>query len=862
MPSATPSLSQPNPSRPACADFQGLTGVVARERLTAEGPNALPESGPRGTAAMVLDVVREPMFLLLIAAAGIYLVLGDPHEALMLLFFVAVVVGITLYQSHKTERVLQALRDLTSPRALVLRDGEKQRIAGREVVRGDIVMLAEGDRVPADALLLGCDGLHVDESLLTGEAAPVRKAVAEGQPATARPGGDDLPWVYSGTLVVQGQGIARVTATGPRSEIGRIGKSLQALSAEPSPMQRQVRRMMWAFALLGAVLCSVVVVLYGLTRGAWLDALLAGITLAISLLPQEFLVVLTVFLALGAWRISRNRVLTRRIPALETLGAATILCADKTGTITENRMTVTQLVRRDAGYAVDYGQANTLPEAFHELVEFSVLASMVDPFDPMEKAFRRLADHYLAGTEHLHDDWTLAQHYPLSRDMLAMSHGWKASQRDEYVVAAKGAPESIADLCHLSEAETAAIAAQVNRLAEQGLRVLAIARASFTGAAWPPQQHDFPFAYLGMIALSDPVRPRVPEAIRVARRAGMRVAMITGDYPGTAEAVAREAGIDLAGGILSGPEIDALDDVALRRRLETTHVFARVAPEQKLRLVQAFKANGEVVAMTGDGVNDAPALKAAHIGIAMGGRGTDVAREASALVLLDDDFATIVDAIRLGRRIFGNLRKAMAYVLAVHVPIAGMALLPLLFGLPLVLAPVHIVFLELIIDPACSIVFEAEPEERDSMARPPRRIQAPLFSLRILLLSLLQGATAFLAVAAVYAFSLQRGQGGDEARALTFATLVIGNLWLILANRSWSSTLAASLRTPNPALWWVIGGTLGFLAFVLYVPGLREVFAFTTLHANDVLLALVASAAGIAWFELFKWAKRRTGYRA
>ncbi|MGA9165538.1 MAG: cation-translocating P-type ATPase [Thiobacillus sp.] len=835
--------------------IQGLTRACASKRLAAEGPNALPDSGPHGTAAMVLEVIREPMFLLLIAAASIYLVLGDLREALLLLFFVGVVMGITLYQSHKTERVLQALRDLTSPRALVLRDGEKQRIAGREVVRDDIVMLAEGDRVPADALLLVCNGLQVDESLLTGEAAPVRKAAGDGRSITARPGGDDSPLIYSGTLVVQGQGIARVTATGPRTEIGRIGKSLQTVRPEPSPVQRQMRRMMWAFAGLGVVLCSVVVVLYGLTRGAWLDALLAGITLAISLLPQEFLVVMTVFLALGAWRISRSHVLTRRIPALETLGAATILCADKTGTITENRMTVTQLVLRDARYAVDYRHANALPESFHELVEFSVLASMVDPFDPMEKAFRRLADHYLAGTEHLHADWTLAQHYPLSRDMLAMSHGWKAARRDEYVVAAKGAPEAIADLCHLSAAETAAIAAQADRLAEQGLRVLAIARATFSGTAWPPQQHDFPFVFLGMIALADPVRQRVPQAIRVARRAGMRVAMITGDYPGTAEAVAREAGIDLAGGILSGPEIDALDERALRQRLATTHVFARVAPEQKLRLVQAFKANGEVVAMTGDGVNDAPALKAAHIGIAMGGRGTDVAREASSLVLLDDDFATIVDAIRLGRRIFDNLHKAMAYILAVHVPIAGMALLPLLFGLPLVLAPVHIVFLELIIDPACSIVFEAEPEERDIMSRPPRRSDAPLFSLRTLLLSLLQGATLFGAVAAVYAISLHRGQSADEARALTFATLVIGNLCLILANRSWSSSLLASLRTPNPALWWVIGGTLGFLAFVLYVPGLREVFGFTYLHANDVLLAFAAGAVGIAWFEVFKWAK-------
>lgn len=847
QPTAAPSCETP--------DFRGLTAAEVRERLAQDGPNVLPEAGAHGMARLVPEVVREPMFILLLAATAIYLVLGDLHEALLLLFFVCVVIGITLYQSRKTERVLQALRDLTSPRALVVRDGEKQRIAGHEVVRDDIVLLAEGDRVPADALLLMCNGLQVDESLLTGEAFPVRKAPRDDAGPTPRPGGHDTPMVYSGTLVVQGQGIARVTATGEHTEMGRIGASLEALRPEPSPMQRQVRRMMWLFALLGTMLCAAVVILYGLTRGGWLDALLAGITLAISLLPQEFVVVLTVFLALGAWRISRSRVLTRRIPALETLGAATVLCADKTGTITENRMVVAQLMTGDGCFVVEDGEGGELPERFHELVEFSVLASLVDPFDPMEKAFRRLADRYLAGTEHLHDDWMLVRHYPLSRDMLAMSHGWRATHRDEFVVAAKGAPEAIADLCHLSAAETAAVAERVDRLAKQGLRVLAVAKATFSGTCLPPIQHDFPFVFLGMIALTDRVRERVPESIRLAHQAGVRVAMITGDYPGTAEAVAREAGIDLAGGILTGADIDGLDEAALREQLRSTHVFARVVPEQKLRLVEAFKANGEVVAMTGDGVNDAPALKAAHIGIAMGGRGTDVAREAASLVLLDDDFSAIVDAIRLGRRIFANLHKAMAYILAVHVPIAGMALLPLLFGLPLVLAPVHIVFLELVIDPACSIVFEAEPEEAGSMHRPPRRSDAPLFSLPTLLLSLLQGATVFLAVAVVYAFALERGLGADAARALTFASLVAGNLWLILVNRSWSATLRDSLRTPNAAFWRVIAGTLGFLACALYVPWLRDVFAFAPLHADDLLLALAAGALGVAWFELFKWVR-------
>ena len=721
------------------ASLNGLTAAKAHARLAKDGPNELPSDRQRSALTLLLEVMREPMFLLLTGAGVIYLLLGEVQEALMLLFFVVVVIGISLYQEHKTERVLQALRDLSSPRALVVRDGEKQRIAGRELVFEDIILLSEGDRVPADALLLVSNGLQADESLLTGEAAPVRKIAWDGTPFSLLPGGDDFPQLYSGTLIVQGQGIARVSATGANSEIGQIGKSLQALKIEASPLQRETRRIVKVVGLIGVLLCVAVVLLYGLTRGAWLQAFLAGIALAMSILPEEFPFVLTVFMALGAWRIARQQVLTRRVPALETLGAATMLCADKTGTITENRMTVTQLVTPEGRFDVDYGNDQALPEAFHELVEFSVLASAADPFDPMEKAFKRLAEHYLADTEHLHSDWTLVQQYPLSRDLLAMSHGWKATQRDEYVVAAKGAPEAIADLCHLPPSARDAIAAQVDHLATQGLRMLAMAKASYQGAAWPPIQHDIPFTFLGMIALADPVRAEVPQAIQLAQRAGIKVAMITGDYPATALAVAREAGIDHASELLSGAEMAALSDAELQARIARTRIFARIAPEQKLRLVQAYQANGEVVAMTGDGVNDAPALKAAHIGIAMGGRGTDVAREAAALVLLDDNFATIVSAIRLGRRIYDNLHKAMTYIIAAHVPIAGMALIPLLFGLPLAFSPAHIVFLELIINSACAIVFEAEPEERGIMDRPPRRPDAPLFDLRTLLVALAQG---------------------------------------------------------------------------------------------------------------------------
>lgn len=819
-------------------------------------------------ARIVLDVAREPMFLLLVAAGAVYLILGSTGDALMLLSFVLVVMGITIYQERKTERVLEALRDLTSPRALVVRDGERKRIPGREVARGDILILSEGDRVPADAALLSCSDVLVDESLLTGESVPVRKSalppdMAQGEESTAqigRPGGDDLPFVYSGTVLVQGQGVARVAGTGLHSEIGRIGKALQEMESEITPLQRQTGRLVRNLAVIGLSLCLLLVLLYGLTRGSWLNGLLAGITLAMAVLPEEFPVVLTVFLAVGAWRISRSNVLTRRVPAIETLGAATVLCVDKTGTITENRMAARKLFTDGRFLDADVERTAPLPEAFHELVEFAILASEIDPFDPMEKALMQLGNHYLARTEHLHEDWELVHEYSLSPQLLALSHVWKAADRDEFVVAAKGAPEAISDLCHLEEKRVRVLDAAVSAMADEGLRVLAIAKASYRGERWPTIQHEFEFQFLGLIGLADPVRSTVPEALRQCRSAGIRVVMITGDYPGTARAVAMSAGMDLTGGLITGVELEQLSDAELCDRAAAVTIFARVDPEQKLRIVEAFKANGEIVAMTGDGVNDAPALKAAHIGVAMGGRGTDVAREASALVLLDDDFASIVRAVRLGRRIFDNLKKAMAYILAVHVPIAGIALLPLVLRWPLIFMPVHIVFLELIIDPACSIVFEAEPEEPGVMERPPRKPAEPLFGQVQVLISVLQGASVLLVVLAVFGLALARGQDEAEARTLAFATMVIANLGLIFTNRSWSRSIVATLRAPNVALWWVAGGALLFLGVVLYVPALRDLFRFAPLHVDDLLVCLAAGATGVLWFEALKVVNRRRGF--
>ncbi len=838
----------------------GLSEQEAAERLAKEGYNELPSTQQRARFTIMLDIVREPMFVLLIAGGIIYFLLGDVREALILLGSILVIISITFYQEQKTERALEALRDLSSPRALVIRGGEHKRIAGRDVVRGDTLMLAEGDRVPADGVLLWCNHLSVDESLLTGESVPVRKVAWGSRPGTMaldRPGGDNLPSVFSGTLVVQGQGLARVQATGVRTELGKIGTSLQTVQPEQTRLQRETGRLVRLLAIEGIALCILVVLLYGLIRGHWLNGLLAGITLAMSVLPEEFPVVLTVFLALGAWRIAQKQVLTRRTPAIETLGAATVLCVDKTGTLTLNRMAVSQLAVADAVYALREPEAKTLPldlpETFHELVEYSMLASQQDPFDPMEKAIRRLGEDSLAQTEHLHSNWTLIREYPLSPQLLALSHVWQSPDAEDYIIAAKGAPEAIAALCHLDEAALVHLSRQVSRMANEGLRVLGVAKARFKRTAiLPTQQHEFAFAFVGLIGLADPVRPLVADAVKECSTAGIRVVMITGDYPGTARSIARQVGLVPNDTAITGPELDAMTETELQERIKTVNLFARVVPEQKLRLVKALKANGEVVAMTGDGVNDAPALKAAHIGIAMGGRGTDVAREAASLVLLDDDFSSIVQAVKLGRRIYDNIRKAMAYILAIHVPIAGIALIPLLFTWPLVLLPVHIVFLELIIDPACSVIFEAEPESPTLMQRPPRNPKEPMFGKRMMLLSLLQGVSVLLIVLAVFLIALYRGQGELDARALTFTTLVIANLGLILVNRSQSRRLLATLRSPNAALWWVSGGAAVFLGLVLYVPFLRDLFGFSTLHLIDLVICLVAGGVSVLWFEVFK----------
>jgi Ca2+-transporting ATPase len=828
----------------------GLSDTEAAARLQRDGYNELPSSQPRSVLAIALEVVREPMFLLLLASGTIYLLIGDVEEAIALLAAVFLVIGITLYQEHKTERALEALRDLSSPRALVIRDGVARRIAGREVVRDDLVVLREGDRVPADGCVESCTDLSLDESLLTGESVAVRKVPRASSGSAEPPGGDDRPFVYSGTLVVRGDGLARISATGARTELGKIGAALAGLEIGRTALQQEVSRMVRFLAAAGLTACAAVGLGYGIARHQWLDGALAGLTLAISMVPEEFPVILTVFLALGAWRISRHHVLTRRIPAVETLGSATVLCVDKTGTLTLNQMSVAAVAPAGAPQEA-VAAARALTPSSRRVVATAILASKPDAFDPMERAFKALGQEFELDPDPV--PRALVHAYPLSDARLAMVHVWRHDDDPRrHLIAAKGAPEAIADLCGLADEPRERVLRQVERMAGDGLRVLGVADGEWRSTEMPESPLSFGLRYRGLVGLADPVRPGVPAAIEECRSARIRVVMITGDYPATALNIARQIGLERTDACVTGAQIAQMDALALSRRVRDADVFARIVPEQKLRLVAALKANGEVVAMTGDGVNDAPALKAADIGIAMGGRGTDVAREAAALVLLDDDFSSIVRAVRLGRRIYDNIEKATAYVLAIHVPIAGISLIPVLFGWPLVLMPVHVIFMELIIDPACSIAFEMEPEERDVMRRPPRDPTRRLFTRGLMIRGLLQGIGALAATAVVFVVSVKGGLSEPDVRTLTFSTLIIANLALIFTNRSFTRSVWAAWRAPNPALRWLVAGASVVLAAILYVPPVRELFRMSRPHTDDAAVIVAASLGALVWMEIVK----------
>ena len=845
-------MTGPAKTSPPAGLTQGLSDDEAAQRLAQHGPNEIQDREHHGLADTLRGVLTEPMFLLLLVAAAIYLVLGDLGEGLLLGFFAVVTVGLVVLQERRSQHALDALRTLAAPQARVVRAGRARRIPARELVPGDLLLLGEGERVAADGLVLDATGLEVDESLLTGESVPVGKRPAlAGQETMLPPGGDAAPCVYAGTLAVAGHAAVRVLATGRDTQVGHIGASLAGIETAPTPLQLHLRRLVQAFGVATLVACATITAGYGLLRGDWMQGLLSAIALGMAMLPEEFPMALAVFLALGAWRLARIQVLSRRPAVIEALGAATVLCVDKTGTLTENRMRLSRLATEQADVPVEPGAE--LPEAVHRLLEFAMLASRRGSADPLDRALLAQGDAALAETEHLHPGWRLTHEFPLSAELLAMSHEW-TDESGRRRVAAKGAPEAVFDLCHLGAPRIEALQARVRSLAAQGLRVLAVAEGSAPGGGTALQQHDHDFTLLGFVAFEDPLRASVPAAVAQAREAGIAVAMITGDHAATALAIARQAGLEVHAGALTGAQIEAMDDAALGEAVRHVRVFARVMPQQKLRLVQALRRNGETVAMTGDGVNDAPALKAAHIGIAMGARGTDVAREAAGLVLLDEDFGRIVGGVRMGRRIFDNLRRVMVYITAIHVPVAGLALLPLLLGLPPLMLPAHVVLTEMVIDPVCSLAFEGAPEAAGLMRRPPRRGDGGVVGWPMLWQGLAQGGCLLLATLALYVVALQAGRDADVARTLAVTGLTVGNLLLVAANASAGSGLHALLDRSARAFWAVAAVAAAALALAIALPGPRRLLHFGVPAAGELALAIALVATAVAFGA---WLSRR-----
>ncbi|MDD5251751.1 MAG: cation-translocating P-type ATPase [Patescibacteria group bacterium] len=831
--------------------YQGLSEAEAAARLAADGYNELARDERRRLVGILKDLFLEPMISMLIICGGLYLILGDHGEALLLLCSVFIIAGINTYQQNKTENTLEALRQIASPRALVIRGGVEHRIAGREVVRGDIVIIGEGDRVPADGAVLEFINLLVDESVLTGESAPVTKRIWQAGEAVAQPGGDNLPFFYSGTLVTKGRAVMEVLRTGKTSELGKIGQSLAVLRPEKTRLEEETAQLTRIVGIIALGSCLAIVGIIYWHSGDFIPSVLAGLTLAMSAMPEEFPVVLTVFLALGAWRIAKKNVLARRVSAIEMLGSATVLCVDKTGTLTQNRMMIDCL--KTDGHILRVGGAG-MPAGYLELVEQAALASADDTREPMEKAIWDLAKANLPGTVHWHESWKMVQEYPLESGLLALTRAWDMGG-GRLAVAVKGAPEAVIGLCRASADRAREILDAAEEMAKDGLRVLAVAKSEWSGAL-PDRPAGFPFSYVGLIGFRDPVRPEVPAAIKECRSAGIRVVMITGDYATTALRVADDLGLEHRSACVTGDELMKMTDEELALKAQFTNVFARVVPEHKLRIVRAFKANGEVVAMTGDGVNDAPALKAAHIGIAMGERGTDVAREASGLVLLDDNFASIVAAVRLGRRIYDNLKKSLGYVLAVHFPIIFLSLVPALMGLPLILLPAHIVFLELIIDPVCSVAYEMEGEQPGIMGRPPRPANSRVFDWPTVIISVVEGLTATAVALTIYFLSFRFFAEG-EARLLTFGSVIAVNIMLVFVNRSKRRSFVANLAGRNPAFWGMAIGATLILGVVIAVPTLSRLFRFGVFHWSFILVFLLAAFVFALVVDLVKMAVAR-----
>lgn len=827
----------------------GLTTGEARKLQEKYGKNELVQVEKQSFFKKALHIICEPMFLLLIVAAVIYFILGEPRDGGIMLVFVIGIISIDIIQEWKTDKTLNALKDLSAPHITVIRDGSEQTIASADLVPGDLMLIVEGVKVPADGVVIKASDLCVDESSLTGEAEGVWKVPAKNAEPT-----DDYwrrDYCYAGTLVTQGSGYILVDQIGALTEYGKIGMNVAAAPQEDTPLQKQTGSLVKCCAGIAAVLFAAVgfITWFNIPDHSLgdrlVESILSGVTLAMAMIPEEFPVILTVFLSMGAWRLAKKNSLVRKLPSVETLGAVSVLCVDKTGTITMNQMTVQDT------WAFD-GNADAL-------VETMGLACETEAYDPMEKAMLEYCEKHGVTSDHLFGG-NLITEYPFTNDLKMMGHVWRHD--GEILIAAKGSPERIVPLCGLDNKEQKEVEDKIQWMSGQGLRVIAV------GIMKPERETEIPMQITdcqlnlcGLVGLADPPRESVKADIAVCTKAGIRVVMITGDNGITAASIAKKIGMPNSEHIVTGDQISQMTDEELRESVKDVSIFSRVIPEHKMRIVRAFKENGEIVAMTGDGVNDAPALKYADIGIAMGKRGSEVSREAADLILMDDNFTTIVETVRDGRRIYDNICKAVGYVFTIHIPIAFASLLAPMLGIAssaLLLLPLHVVLLELIIDPTCSIVLERQPAERDIMERKPRDPNGKLLTGGVLFKSVMQGISIFAASFGTY-FAVLDGNAANApvARTMGLGIIMVANLFLVQVNSSNRDfAIQSFFRLIKDKVMWAVNiGTLGGLLLILYTP-LCTFLKLAPLSAPQLFMVFGIAGLSVLWYELVKLVKR------
>ena len=824
--------------------FQGLSNAEVIAARAKHGRNAIDDKTGNAFWPAVKGAVLEPMFLLLLATSIIYFVLGERTEAYFMAGAIVLVSAISIYQDSRSRKALTALRAFSEARATVIRNNAVVKIPVEDVVVGDHAVAEEGSLLAADGLIVQSNDFSVNESILTGEAF-----------AVARNSDDpDLAIVSKGTQVVSGLAVYRVTAVGKSTQLGKISTSLAAIEVPLTPLQQQITRFVRNMAIVGVVVFLAVWAVAFARSGSLLDSLLTGLTLAMSILPEEIPVAFATFVALGAWRLAKQGVIVKRSTTVETLGSATVICTDKTGTITENRMSVAQLFVQANGLTL--ASAEWSGAEAQRVIHMAMWASEPVPFDPMEVA---LHDVYAATVQRdRRPDFSMVHEYPLGGKPPMMTHVF-ANDAGERIIACKGAPERVLRQSSLSEEQKTAALSQVEALAGQGLRALGVAEAKLSGDVYPKDQEEFTLDFLGLVAFSDPPKANIAAVFQQFYDAGIEVKIITGDNALTTAAIAKKTGFRGAEKAMNGDDMMKLDDAALRKVVQDTNIFTRMFPEAKLRIINALQAEGHVVAMTGDGVNDGPALKAAHIGIAMGQRGSELAKEAASLILVNDDLGKMVDAVAMGRKIYGNLKKAIQYIISMHIPIILTVSLPLFLGwvYPNIFTPLHVIFLELIMGPTCSIVYENEPLEKDGMLRPPRPLSLTFLTWKELSISVWQGLVITLGTLGTYQLAVQQGHPEELVRAMVFSTLVVANIGLTLVNRSFTASVFITYGYNNQLLRAILLLTIGLLAALLYVPLFRDFFDLASLSPAQLGIASTIGLASVAWFEVYKWVMRR-----